>query len=373
MSRIEIISVSTRSELSSFIKLPWTIYRGDSNWVPHLIVERKQMLNPRKNPFFRHGDIKLFLAQQDGRIVGRIAAIKNGQHTKTYQDNSGFFGFFESIDDQAVANRLFDRAVSHLQSEGFSKIIGPASPSSNHEFGLLIDGFEKLPTLLMPYNPAYYPALFENYGFNKAKDLFAYLISVERVYNDAKLARRVDIVRRRTGVTVRTLNTRNFKQDLQHFMEIYDRAWAPNWGFVPLTKAELDALATELKPLIDPNLVLFIEKQGEIIGAALGMPDFNPIIRKMNGRLLPFGVFKFILNKNKLDLARILTLGVVHKYQGKGLDALLYHEISKKLHAKGVTWAEASWILEENRMMIRGVEMMGGRLDKTFRVFERNI
>lgn len=328
------------------------------------------MFDSGKNPFYQHGDIKLFLARRGEQAVGRIAAIKNGQYTKTYNDGYGFFGFFESINDQEVANQLLDAARYYLQNKGFSKMIGPANPSSNYEFGLLIEGFSKLPTLLMAYNPNYYQKLLEDYGLIKAKDLYAYLISVERVYNDAKLMRRVNIARRRTDVTVRSLDKRRFKQDLQHFMEIYDSAWAPNWGFVPLAKDEINAFAAELKPLIDPDLVLFVEKQGETIGAALGMPNLNPAIRKMNGRLLPFGLIKFLFYRNRIDLARILILGVVPKFQGRGLDALLYHEISKKLHAKGITWAEASWILEENKMMIRGVEMMDGVLDKTYRVYE---
>ena len=199
------------------------------------------------------------------------------------------------------------------------------------------------------------------------------MISVDRVYNDAKLRRRVDIVQRRMDVSVRSLDKRKFQQELQYFMEIYDSAWAPNWGFVPLTKDEIGALATELRPLIDPDLVLFIEIGDKTIGAALGMPDLNPALRKMNGRLLPFGLIKFLFYKNRLDLVRILTLGVVPKYQGRGLDALLYHEISKKLHAKGIPSAEASWILEENKMMIRGVEMLDGVLDKTYRVYDLKI
>ena len=237
MSNINISAVNTRRQLARFIKLPWSIYGGDQNWVPHLILERKQMFNSNKNPFYRHGDIRLFLAKRGDQVVGRIAAIKNGQYTKIYNDGCGFFGFFESVNDQKVANQLLDAARNYLQGEGFKKMVGPANPSSNHEFGLLIQGFHKLPTLLMAYNPNYYQTLLEDYGLRKAKDLYAYTISVERVYNDARLTRRVDIARRRTDVTVRALNKSRFKQDLQHFMEVYDSAWAPNWGFVPLTSS----------------------------------------------------------------------------------------------------------------------------------------
>ena len=373
MSNIKILPVNTRQETRQFIELPWSIYHDDPNWVPHLIRERKLMFDSTKNPFFQHGDMKLFLAKRGDQFVGRVAAIKNGQYTKTYNDGSGFFGFFESVNDQEVANCLLDTARGHLQGEGFTTMVGPANPSSNQEFGLLVDGFTKSPTLLMAYNPSYYQTLLENYGLLKAKDLYAYVISVDRVYNDAKLRRRVDIVQRRMDVSVRSLDKRKFQQELQHFMEIYDSAWAPNWGFVPLTKDEIGALATELRPLIDPDLVLFIEIGDKTIGAALGMPDLNPALRKMNGRLLPFGLIKFLFYKNRLDLVRILTLGVVPKYQGRGLDALLYHEISKKLHAKGIPSAEASWILEENKMMIRGVEMLDGVLDKTYRVYDLKI
>ncbi|MFC1665368.1 hypothetical protein ACFL17_07040 [Pseudomonadota bacterium] len=353
--------------------MPWAIYRDDPNWVPHLIIERKQTLNKAKNPFFQHADMQLFLATKNAQIVGRIAAIRNDAHNEYHGDKAGFYGFFECINDQEVANQLLSATRDWLAKQGLDTMLGPASPSSNYEWGMLISGFNKLPGFLMPYNPDYYPSLVENYGMRKAQDFFAYRLHSSALLAEKALGRRLEVIRKRFRINLRPLDIRNFGDELKKYQQIYNLAWAHNWGFVPLGDEEIDRIGKELKPLIDPDLVIFAEIEGETIGAALAMPDLNPVIQKMNGKLFPFGLLRLLSGRKKMDAGRILTLGVVPKFHGKGVDALLYYEVAKTGNEKGIDVGEASWILEGNKMMNRGVELMKGELSKSYRIYESSI
>ncbi|MBI9069973.1 MAG: hypothetical protein JEY94_00145 [Melioribacteraceae bacterium] len=373
MSSITVRKVEGKKDLMSFIKLPWKIYENDPNWVPHLIMERKQILDKKKNPFFTHGDMELYLAEQNGEIVGRIAAVENTLHNESHNENIGFFGFFECINNQDVANKLLDTAKEWIKNKGLAAMRGPANPSSNDEWAMLLEGFDKAPCLMMTYNPEYYLELMDNYGMKKVKDLYAYLIENKKLLAQEKLVRGAEIVRRRNGVTVRSADMKNFDKELERYKMVYSKAWAPNWGFVPLTSIEIDHMAKELKPLIDPDLILFMEKDGETIGAALVVPDLNRAIKKMNGKLFPFGILKFLKARKNIDLARVITLGVIPEHQKKGLDALFYYEITKRAEAKGIMYGEASWILEDNEMMNRGAKMMDGNIYKKYRVYEIGI
>lgn len=373
MADLVIRPVSNKKDLNTFIKFPWKIYEGNENWVPHLIMERKQLLNKKKNPFFEHAKMELFLAERKGEIVGRIAAIDNHKYNEVHKEKTGFFGFFESINEQEVANELMKKAEGWLKEQGLTKMMGPANPDSNNEWAMLMEGFDQPPTIMMPYNPEYYLDLMDSYGMKKAKDLYAYLISNRKLLKSEKLVRGADIVKRRSGVTIRGANLKNFNEELQRYKYVYDKAWAPNWGFVPLTDSEIDSIAKELKPMIDEDLVLFMEKDDELVGAALVVPDYNQVLKNMNGRLLPFGIFKFLAGKNKIDKARVITLGIIPEYQKKGLDALFYYEITKRAEEKGILFGEASWILEDNEMMKRGAEMMNGELYRKYRVYEKEI
>ncbi|MFA8343622.1 MAG: hypothetical protein ACEPO8_11700 [Rhodothermaceae bacterium] len=373
MSKISIVSVNDKKLLNEFIKLPHRIYKNNPHWVPPINMDIKAKLTREKNPFFQHGDITMFLAQRDGEYVGRIAAISNDLHNKVHNDRVGFFGFFESIDDQEVANELFKTVHEFLSKKGYTHMRGPANPSSNEEYGMLLEGFDDSPRLMMPYNPEYYLKLAENYGLKKAKDLYAYKIENEKLLASEKLVRGVDIVRKRTGVTIRNLNIKDFGNELLKVKEVYNNAWAPNYGFVPMTEEELDDTAKSLKPLLDPNIVLFAEKDGETIGFALVMPNYNEVFKDMNGKLFPTGIFKLLTRKKKIKWARILILGLLPKYQKKGIDALFYYEIAKRAEKRGILLGEASWILEDNEMMIRGAELMNGTLYKKYRIYEINI
>jgi GNAT superfamily N-acetyltransferase len=373
MNPVNITTVKSKKELMQFIRFQWKIYKNDQYWVPPLIMDRKKLLNREKNPFFKHAEMEMFLAERDGELVGRIAAIKNDLHNSTHNDKVGFFGFFECINDQEVANALFDKAKEWLKLKGMNAMRGPANPSSNDEYGMLLEGFDDSPRLLMPYNPSWYLTLCENYGFKKAKDLYAYKIEQEKLVKQEKLKRVAQIAKDRSKINIRELNLKDFNNELQKVKEVYNKAWAPNWGFVPLTEEEMDAVAKDMKPLADPSIILFGEIDGKTVGFALVLPDYNKIFKKMNGRLFPFGFIRLLTENKKITWARILILGVIPEYQKKGLDAVFYWEIVNRAEKRGIIFGEASWVLEDNEMMKRGAEVMGGTLYKQYRIFEIEI
>jgi GNAT superfamily N-acetyltransferase len=373
MSSVKVYPVETKKQLMQFIKLPWKIYKDDPYWVPHLLMDRKKILDKKTNPFFEHAEAEYYIAEMNGEIVGRIAAIKNDLHNEHHQGNEGFFGFFESIDNQQVADVLFDAAKEWLKKKGMKKMLGPANPSSNDEWGMLLSGFDDSPRLLMTYNPEYYLKLCNNYGFRKAKDLYAVKLETDKVLSSEKLVRGQDIVKKRSGLVISELNMKNFEAELEKVKYVYNKAWAPNWGFVPLTEKEIEVMAKDLKQLAEPKLVLFGEIEGKLVGFALVMLDYNYIFKQMNGRLFPFGFLKLYTEKKKIKWARIITLGIIPEYQKKGLDSVFYYEIVKRAAALGIFLGEASWILEDNEMMLRGAELMNGVKYKEYRIYETDI
>ena len=375
MSDIKIFSVQSEKDRMRFIKLQWKIYKDNRYWVPPLIMDRKKILDTKKNPFYQHAEIEMFLAEEKGELVGRIAAIKNDLHNKTHNDKVGFFGFFECINNQAIANALFDAAKGWLKTKGFDTMRGPANPSSNDEWGMLLDGFDDEPRLLMTYNPKYYLDLCENYGFHKIKDLYAWKLETEKVLSSDKLRRVQEIAKKRSGLKITQLDMKNFDKELEKVKFVYNKAWAPNWGFVPMTDAELDAMAKDLKPLVEPKLVLFGEIDNKLIGFALVMLDYNQIFKNMNGHLFPFNFLKLYTQKKKITWSRIITLGIIPEYQKRGLDAVFYWELVNRARELGIKLGEASWILEDNEMMNRGAGegVMNGELYKKYRIYDIKI
>ncbi len=361
------------SERKKFLKFAFSIYKDYPNWVPPLYIDKLKLLNKNKNPFFKSNDLELFMAFRNGNPVGRIAAIANNTHNRVHNENIGFFGFFECIDDQEVANKLLDTAKDWLQARGFQAMRGPANPTSNDEWGALIEGFDDTPRILMAYNPPYYLKLYENYGLTKAKDLFAYHIQNEEMLKNDKIKRVSDIVKNRYGLKIRPVDMKKFKEELGLFKHAYNKTWAPNWGFIPMTDEEIDAAAADLKPLIDPNLVLFGTIKDEIVGVALVMPDYNQLFKTMKGRLLPFNFIKLLTQKMKIDWCRIIALGIIPEYQKKGLDGAFYYEVLKRAADRGIMRGEASWVLEDNEMMNRGAKTMNGNLYKKYRVYQIEI
>jgi len=373
MSDIIIRKVETKADLDKFIKCQWNFYKNDPHWVPPLIMERKTLLSKEKNPFFQKATADYFIAYRNNEIVGRIVAIKNDIHLEHHNDNTGFWGFFESVNDQQVANALFDTAKNWLKEKGLSRMMGPANPSSNDEWAMLFEGFDDSPRLLMTYNPKYYIDLCTNYGMTKAKDLLAYKLENHKVMGSEKLKRVQQLARDRYKLKISQLDMKNFAKELEKVKFVYNKAWAPNWGFIPLSDAQIDAMAKDLKPLAEPSLVLFGEIDNQLIGFALVMLDYNFIFKQMNGRLLPFNFIKLFTMKKKIKWARIITLGLVPEHQKKGLDAVLYWEIVNRAHAVGIDLGEASWILEDNEMMNRGAVVMGGDPYKKYRIWQSDL
>ena len=369
-NEIVIQKVETDKDLMKFIKFPWDVYKNDKNWVPPLIVDRKKVFSKVKNPFFQHAEADYFLAYKNDKIVGRIAAIKNDLHNSTHEDKVGFFGYFECMNDQEVANKLFNTAAEWLKQRGLTAMRGPANPSVNDEYGMLLEGFDDPPRLLMTYNPEYYLTLCDYYGLAKIKDLYAYKLDTEKVLGSEKLARVAEIARKRSNIVIKSLDMKNFQSELEKVKEIYNRAWEKNWGFVPMTEAEIDAMAEDLKMLIEPGLVLFGEVDGKTIGFSLCMLDYNHIFKQMNGKLFPY-LYKIWTKKKEIKWARVITLGVIPEFQRRGLDAVFYWENVTRAKKMGILYGEASWILEDNAMMNRGAEVMQGEIYKKYRVYEK--
>jgi hypothetical protein len=372
MSQIRIEPVRTKADRELFIKFLWKIYEGNQYWVPPLLMDRRKLMDKEKNPFYHHSDAEFYLARRDGEIVGRIAAIVNHNHNKEHNENIGFFGFFECVNDQSVANALFDTARDYLKSKGVTAMRGPANPSVNDEYGLLIEGFDIRPTVLMTYNPPYYASLIEGYGFAKAKDLYAYFLSQETVYSE-RFNRANALVKARNSLTVRPMSMKNFKADVEIVKHLYNAAWAKNWGAVPMTDAEIDALAADLKPIVIPDLVLFAESKGKPIGFGLSLPDINTALwYNRKGRLLP-GLFQLFFRKKEINLVRVIVLGVLPEYLNTGAAGVLFYETAVRAKALGYAYGEASWVLEDNVRMIKSAEAMNGKVTRRYRIYEKPI
>jgi GNAT superfamily N-acetyltransferase len=333
------------------------------------------LLSRRKNPFFEHAEAEYFLAERAGKVVGRIAAISNRLHNETHADRVGFFGFFETVNDQAVADALLAAAADWCRARGHDRLRGPASFSVNDECGLLVDGFESAPTLMMPHNPRYYVDLLERAGFTKAKDLLVWQGGSEDRYHPVpeRLARGTELIRRRQGITLRGLDMKHFDAEVEQIKRIYNAAWEKNWGFVPMTDRELDHLAEQFKPIVVPEIVPFAVKDGQVIGFGIVLPDLNEVFRhSRSGRLLPLlPRLLWKVKTRRYKRARILLLGILPEYQGKGIDAMLYHWIWTRCGELGITWGEAGWILEDNPAMNAGLEKMTFRVYKTYRLYDR--
>ena len=366
---MEIAPVTGGRDLERFISFPYQHYRGDPLWVPQLRMDVRTLLSPAKNPFFQHAEAQYFVGRSDGRTVGRIAAIKNDAHTKEHHDRVGFYGFFECVNDPEVAAALFDSAAAWLRARGLAILRGPMSPSINDECGLLVQGFETPPTLMMSHNPRYYVDLHQRYGFTKAKDLLVYESTTTRL--PERIVRAATVIAQRKGIALRALNMKRFRAEVELVKALYNDAWEKNWGFVPLTGAEIDHLATQLKPIVVPDLVCFAERAGKVIGFAVALPDLNVALRhNPSGRVVP-GILKVLWYARKVNRLRILLLGVLPQYRSSGIDALMYHWIWTKGLAHGFTWGEGGWILEDNAAMNNAAVQLGFRPYRTYRIYDK--
>jgi len=370
MTRRELYVEEVRSEqdLMTFIRFPWKIYQGDRYWVPPLIKDLLSKFSPN-HPFRSHSEMIFLLAYKEGEIAGRIAGIIDHHCVEFHQDKVGFFGFFESTVNAEVAEILLSRVEAWLKEHGMERMIGPMNPSTNDECGLLVEGFDTSPCLMMPYNPRYYPSLLESFGLKKAMDLYAYWVEDSPFFHD-RLTRIAEKIRKREPrLQVRPIDLRHFDEELKVVKEIYNHAWSKNWGFVPLTEEEIDDLAKNLKPLVVPDLILFAYWGEEPIGFSVSLPDYNEVLKHLNGKVGLLGGLKFLYYSRKITKVRVMLLGVKHAFQKKGVEGLLYFETFRRGTKKGYFQAECSWILEQNLLMQHGIEAMGGKRYKTYRIY----
>lgn len=364
--------VESARDLKRFIAFPYGLHRGDPIWVPPLRMDVRTMLSREKNPFFKHGEAEYFLTEgAGGTVTGRIAAIHNRAHNEFHEDRVGFFGFFECVNDQAVADALFEAAATWLRERGLTTMRGPASFSTNDECGLVVEGFDTPPTVLNPHNPRYYVDLVERAGFTKAMDLHQFQSVTDAL--PERLIRAAQLIAKRKGITLRPLDKKRFFEEVDRIKPIYNAAWEKNWGFVPMTDDEIDHLAKQLKPVLVPELVVFAEREGETIGFAAALPDLNVALkRNPSGRLFP-GILKILWASRKISRLRILLLGLLPEYRNTGADALMYHWIWDKGTARGFNWGEAGWILEDNAPMANALERLGFEMYKTLRMYDRDL
>ena len=369
---LEIRPVRGRRDLRTFIRLPWRLYRSHRNWVPPLLMEQRKLLDRDKNPFFAHAEAEFFLALRDGRAVGRITAHLDRNFNEFQGNDWGMFGFFECEDDPEAATALLATAEAWLRERDRDRMIGPLNFSTNDECGVMIEGHDRPPMILSPYSHTYYPALIEGAGLVKGMDLLMWELSV-RNRDDVlpviwELAGKVESEH---NVITRRMRKRDLEAEVGRFLEVYNAAWERNWGFVPLTDDEVRHYAKDLRPVLDERWAYVAERDGEVLGASLTLPDFNQVLIRLNGRLLPFGWIKALWHKRKIDAVRVFALGVKPEYQHTGIAAKFYEMHWDAAEETGSWGGEMGWILETNTAMNRGMEAMGGKIVRRFRVYER--
>ncbi|MGM0545965.1 MAG: GNAT family N-acetyltransferase [Bacteroidota bacterium] len=364
---------TTKNERKQFIEFPYRHYADDEHWIPPLKMEQKKLIDTDKNPFYENGDIALFLAEQNGEFCGRIAAIQDRRYNEHHDNKTGFFGFFECINDQSIADLLFKVAGDWLRQRGHTDVLGPANPSMMDEIGVLVDGFEYDPSFLMPYHKRYYNDLIMNAGFEKAMDMYAFRVTQATVTLD-RIYRAEEIVRRRLPkLNIREIDTKNLDEEVEIVRDIFNQAWSQNWGFIPLSKKELEVLAKDLKLILDPKVAHIAEVDGEPVAFSIGLPDLNQALKHTDGTLFPTGIFKLLWHRRNIDQIRTALMGVIPKYQGKGIDALLHKEAIINGKEEGYRSSELSWVLESNKNMIRVAEKIGADIEKTYRMYRKDL
>ncbi|HEX5990666.1 MAG TPA: hypothetical protein VFY75_10705 [Solirubrobacterales bacterium] len=378
MASVSIRPVRTRRELKRFVKVPFGLHRDSEQWVAPLIFERMQFLDRKKNPWFEHGEAEYFLAERDGEPVGRISAHVDHRWDEYQGGKDAMFGFFEAAEDPEVVRALFDAATGWAAGRGRERILGPMDFTTNDEIGILIEGFERQPMILEPWHPPYYQRLIEAEGFAKTMDVLMWELRMGQLKEgekfDPSIHEAAEKALRDEGIVIRNMRKREMAAEVRRFMDVYNEAWGENWGFVPITDAEVEFQAKNLKQVLDEEWTFMAEKDGEVVGAALTLPDINQVLAGLDGRLLPFGWAKFLLGRRKIDRLRVFALGVKHDYRHTGVAAGLYLEhIKLAAQPDKIHWGEMGWILETNKPMNRAMEGMGGKIVKKYRLYERSL
>lgn len=371
---IRIVEATGGRAYKQFLDLPYRIQGSNPVWVPPLRVQQKELLDPKKNPFFEHAEIRRFLALKDGKPAGRLAAINDAAHNRVHNETTCHFGHFECVDDEAVARALFEAMENAAREWGHNLVRGPFNPSINEDCGLLLDAYDLPPAIMMPYNPPYYPTLVDACGYRKAMDIYSYIVRHDTMTE--KLRRGAEAIRKRSKLRFRKFDKKHFWRDAMLIWDIYNEAWAENWCAVPWTKAEFRHLAKNLKTVADFDIVFFAERpeDGKAVGFSLALPNINEAqIRIRDGRLFPFGLLKLLwyTRPGAIHSVRIPVMGVLKEYRGRGIDAVFYYDHYVEGMRKGYREGDIGWILETNTLMIRAAEMMGGKRYKTFRIYEK--
>ncbi len=365
--------VTSWKQSLSFINFPHELHKDDPNYVPEIYLSQKEIHNPKKNPFFKHSEVCSFLVYDEKKIVGRISSILNHRYNEFHKCNVGFFGFFDCVNDKEVSTILFNQAKDWLIAKGVHRMIGPTNFSLTTDTGgLLIDGFQTPPIVMMTYNPPYYKHLVEAYGFTKTMDLYAYMILTKQVSTKSlELYTRLEQRLKKQDITIRTINLKHFKKEVATIKKIYDSAWENNWGFNPPSVEEFNHLAEGLKMIIDPSLAFIAEYKNEVIGFAISLPNINEVmIHQKKGRIIPFGLVRLLLKKTKTKYLRVALLGVKKNFRKKGIEAIFFAKTIKIAKQRGVIGGEASWVLENNEMMIKAAKKLNGKKYKTYRIYD---
>jgi hypothetical protein len=368
---MKIVKVDTKKQFREFIYFSRRVYSEGSPWVQPLFSDIVKIFSKDKNPFWAHAKTKLFLAYDSRNyVVGRIAAIVDYNYITFHNFKCGFFGFFECLDNTEIASSLFLSVENWLREQKIYKMVGPVNLSTNYECGFLSHGFEMAPSLMMPYNPRYYLYLAEQYGLVKIKELYAYSMDVVGDSRVSKLEKIVTMVKKKLPtLEVRIIQKSSFEKDLESVIYIYNRAWEKNWGFVPLSREEFMAIVKKMKMLMDPELVIIASVMGSPVGMLISLPDYNQVLKELNGKLFPFGIIKFLYYRKKIDNLRLMIMGVVKEYRHKGIEAVMYEKGLKNALKTGYKHCELSWVLDDNAMTQRTAEMMNGKLYKKYVIY----
>ncbi len=376
MGSVTIRPVRSRRELKGFVKVPFRLHRDHPQWVAPLVFERMEFLSAKKNPWFEHGEAELFVAERDGEPVGRISAQIDHRWDEHQGGSDAMFGFFETSEDPEVARALIGAATEFAVSKGRSRLLGPMDFTTNDEIGILIEGYERRPMILEPWHPPYYRELIEAEGFAKTMDVLMWELQFGDLKEGEEFDPAIHAAAKKAledeGITIRNMRKRDMAAEVRRFMDVYNEAWGDNWGFVPITDEEVEFQAKNLKQVINEDWTFMAEKDGEVVGAALTLPDINQVMAKLGGRLLPFGWLKFLLGKGKVDQLRVFALGVKHEYRHTGVAAGLYlRHLEEAAKPGAIGGGEMGWILETNKPMNRAMEGMGGKVVKKYRLYER--
>lgn len=365
--------VDSKEGKKEFLEFPYSLYKNDEYWVPPLRMEQKKLLDTDKNPFYDNAEIELFLIYNNEKLVGRIAAIIDHRYNDYHDAKTGFFGFFECINRERSAELMFRVVEEWLRSRGMDEMMGPVNPGMMDEIGILVKGFQKYPSILMPYHKEYYDPLLKSIGLEKAMDLLTYEVNQDNVDRE-RMNRAVEIVKRRLpDIHIRKIRLKKIDEEIKIIQEIFNEAWKDNWGFIPLSEAEFKYLAKDLKAVVDDNYAHIAEVNGEPVAFSVALPDYNQILKDMNGNLFPFGFLKILFNRRKITKIRTALMGVKPEYQGKGIDALLHRESIENGLRYNKYASEIGWILEDNIQMNRVAEKIGGEHDKTYRMYRKDL